>query len=126
MPEEKKTAEAKTPVIRPIKCSRKRPNQRKHPGWGGARKGCGRKCEGDKPLDNIMAIRFIRPDRDIYHAAGGTAWLRRLLNAILARNPDAAELELLRDRPEEHPVVKAFIEEAAARINAPAAPKEKP
>ncbi|MDO5532596.1 hypothetical protein [Sutterella sp.] len=104
-------------MVRPRKPLSRKKNQ-KHPGWGGARPGAGRKPEGDKPLDAMLVVRFTKPERDLYKAVGGSAWMRKLVNAILESKPDQESLEILKERPMEHPVVQQFVKDAVERLQA--------
>ena len=54
----------------------------KHPGWGGARNGAGRKCLGDEPLSNFN-VRMPKRLIETCKAKGGGRYLREALQHYL-------------------------------------------
>ena len=56
-------------------------NTDKHPNWGGRRPGSGRKPAGERPLDAMIVVRMTDKQKAFFKMAGGSAWLRRVLEA---------------------------------------------
>lgn len=81
MPESKLDKENQ---IKPIK-SMARKKAARHPGWGGARPGAGRKPEGPTRLDSMMVIRLTQEQKDCLKTFGSSSWLRKLLQLCIER-----------------------------------------
>ena len=60
-------------------------NTDKHPNWGGRRPGSGRKPAGERPLDAMIVVRMTDKQKAFFKMAGGSAWLRRVLEVCMER-----------------------------------------
>ena len=63
----------------------------KHPNWGGRRPGSGRKPSGDKPLDAMIVVRMSEKQKAFFKMAGGSAWLRSLLDRCMEKKKENDE-----------------------------------
>lgn len=69
-------------LIRPIK-SLARKKTARHPGWGGARPGAGRRPDGPHRLDSMIVIRMTSEQKACLKTLGGSSWLRKLMQTCI-------------------------------------------
>ena len=58
---------------------------RQAPQLGGRRPGSGRKPAGERPLDAMIVVRMTDKQKAFFKMAGGSAWLRRVLEVCMER-----------------------------------------
>ena len=110
----------KSDLIKAVKpCKPLSKKRAKHPGWGDARAGSGRKPLDAKALDSTMVIRLSEAQKAFFLSQGGSPWIRQVIEAC--RQRQTSETVVAADTP-----FGNLNEEEIAEATKPLKPRSRP